>query len=143
MIAEDPGLNIDAACQVAHALSTHRVALEFDYRKAVDELGREDQTGAGMLGTQEFDSACFCRYANIDLQSLDRNLPNDRELALPGARAFIESCIMAIPKTKQNSTASQNLPSFVMIVDRSTGFASLANTFARSVDGRKEGQKTC
>src|ERR1019366_6288748 len=30
MIAEVPGLNVDAACQVAHALSTHRVAPEFD-----------------------------------------------------------------------------------------------------------------
>jgi CRISPR system Cascade subunit CasC len=139
MIAEDPGLNVDAACQVAHALSTHRVAPEFDYYTAVDDLGREDETGAGMLGTQEFNSACFYRYANIDLQQLECNLQNDRELALSGARAFLESFIMAIPKAKQNSTAAQNLPSFVMIVVRNKGLASLANAFARPVDGRKEG----
>lgn len=28
MLAESPELNIDAACQVAHALSTHRVTME-------------------------------------------------------------------------------------------------------------------
>jgi CRISPR system Cascade subunit CasC len=139
MIAEDPGLNVDAACQVAHALSTHRVAPEFDYYTAVDDLGGEDETGAGMLGTQEFNSACFYRYANIDFTQLQSNLQADRELALAGARAFLEGFIMAIPKAKQNSTAAQNLPSFVMIVVRDKGLASLANAFARPVDGRKEG----
>jgi CRISPR system Cascade subunit CasC len=139
MIAEDPGLNVDAACQVAHALSTHRVAPEFDYYTAVDDLGREDETGAPMLGTQEFNSACFYRYANIDLTQLQTNLQGDRELALAGARAFLEGFIMAIPKAKQNSTAAQNLPSFAMIVVRDKGLASLANAFARPVDGRNAG----
>ena len=139
MIAEDPGQNVDAACQVAHALSTHRVAPEFDYYTAVDDLGREDETGAGMVGTQEFNSACFYRYANIDLKQLEHNLRDDRELALAGARAFLESFIMAIPKAKQNSTAAQSLPSFVMIVARDKGLASLANAFARPTDGRDKG----
>ena len=139
MIAEDPGQNVDAACQVAHALSTHRVAPEFDYYTAVDDLGREDESGAGMVGTQEFNSACFYRYANIDLKQLEHNLQDDRKLALSGARAFLESFIMAIPKAKQNSTAAQSLPSFVMIVVRDKGLASLANAFARPVDGRDKG----
>ena len=139
MIAEDPAQNVDAACQVAHALSTHRVAPEVDYYTAVDALGRDDETGAGMVGTQEFNSACFYRYANIDLGQLEHNLQADRELALSGARAFLESFIMAIPKAKQNSTAAQSLPSFVMIVVRDKGLASLANAFARPVDGRDKG----
>jgi CRISPR system Cascade subunit CasC len=139
MIAEDPAQNVDAACQVAHALSTHRVAPEFDYYTAVDDLGSDDETGAGMLGTQEFNSACFYRYANIDLKQLDHNLQGDKELALSGIRAFLESFIMAIPKAKQNSTAAQSLPSFVMLVVRDKGLASLANAFARPVDGRNKG----
>jgi CRISPR system Cascade subunit CasC len=139
MIAEDPAQNVDAACQVAHALSTHRVAPEFDYYTAVDDLGRDDESGAGMVGTQEFNSACFYRYANIDLKQLEHNLQDDPELALSGVRAFLESFIMAIPKAKQNSTAAQSLPSFVMVVVRDKGLASLANAFARPVDGRGEG----
>ena len=31
MIAYDAGLNRDAACQVAHAISTNSVAIEFDF----------------------------------------------------------------------------------------------------------------
>jgi CRISPR system Cascade subunit CasC len=139
MIAEDKKLNVDAACQVAHALSTHRVAPEFDYFTAVEEINREDQQGAGMIGTQEFNSACFYRYANINLKQLQSNLPDDRELALEGTRAFLQSFIMSIPKAKQNSTAAQNLPSFVMIVVRDKGLASLANAFVRPVDGDKKG----
>jgi CRISPR system Cascade subunit CasC len=139
MIAEDPAQNVDAACQVAHAISTHRVAPEFDYYTAVDDLGRDDETGAGMLGTQEFNSACFYRYANVNLAQLEGNLQADRELALSGTRAFLESFIMAIPKAKQNGSAAQSLPSFVMIVVREKGLSSLANAFARPVDGRDKG----
>ena len=51
MLAEKPALNIDAACQVAHALSTHEVnTAEFDYFTAVDDFTPEDTSGAGMLG---------------------------------------------------------------------------------------------
>lgn len=139
MIAEDPAQNVDAACQVAHALSTHRVAPEFDYYTAVDDLGREDETGAGMVGTQEFNSACFYRYANVDLEQLANNLGGDRELAMAGVRAFLEGFIMAIPQAKQNSSAAQSLPSFVMVVVRDKGLASLANAFAKPVDGRGKG----
>jgi CRISPR system Cascade subunit CasC len=92
-----------------------------------------------MVGTQEFNSACFYRYANIDLNQLEVNLQADHKLALSGARAFLESFIMAIPKAKQNGTAAQSLPSFVMIVVRDKGLASLANAFARPVDGRDKG----
>jgi CRISPR system Cascade subunit CasC len=92
-----------------------------------------------MVGTQEFNSACFYRYANIDLKQLEHNLQNDQGLSLSGTRAFLESFIMAIPKAKQNSTAAQSLPSFVMIVVRDKGLASLANAFARPIDGRGKG----
>jgi len=139
MIAEDPGLNVDAACQVAHALSTHRVAPEFDYFTGKEDLPSEGETGAPMVGTQEFNSACFYRYANIDFKQLQSNLQGDRELALSGVRAFLKSFVMSIPKAKQNSTAAQNLPSFVMIVVRDKGLASLANAFVRPVDGLNAG----
>ena len=139
MIAEDADKNVDAACQVAHAISTHRVAPEFDYYTAVDDLGRDDETGAGMIGTQEFNSACFYRYANVSVPQLETNLQGDRELAISGLRTFLQSFIMAIPKAKQNGTAAQSLPCFAMVVVREKGLASLANAFARPVDGRDGG----
>ena len=61
MMAEHPGDNIDAACQVAHAISTNRVSMEMDYYTAVDDLSPKKETGAGMLGFTWFNSSCFYR----------------------------------------------------------------------------------
>lgn len=76
--------NIDAACQVAHAISTHKVGVEFDFYTAVDDLQPKEDTGAGMMGTVEFNSACYYRYANIDLRQLvDNLLGKPRDKATP------------------------------------------------------------
>lgn len=50
-------LGVEAACQVAHAISTHKTDIEFDYYTAVDDLNPKEETGAGMIGTVEFNSA--------------------------------------------------------------------------------------
>lgn len=51
MLAADlPDRNIDAASQVAHAISTNRVSVEFDYYTAVDDLKPGDTEGADMIG---------------------------------------------------------------------------------------------
>lgn len=91
MLADLPSANQDAACQVAHAISTHRVEREFDYFTAVDDLGAADETGAGMIGQVEFNSATFYRYAVLDLDKLATNLQGDGDLVLAGVAAFTES----------------------------------------------------
>jgi CRISPR system Cascade subunit CasC len=135
MVADLPEKNIDAAAQVAHALSTHRVSVEFDYYTAVDDLKPDDTAGADMIGTIEFNSACFYRYANVDLGQLLHNLVDenpvrsDEKLARTTLEAFIRASVAAIPTGKQNSMAAQNPPSFVMAVVRESGPWSLANAF--------------
>jgi CRISPR system Cascade subunit CasC len=129
MLADLPEKNIDAASQVAHAISTNKVNMEFDFFTAVDDLRPEDTAGADMLGTVEFNSACFYRYANVDVDQLARNLGGDKELALQAIKAFVRASVDAIPTGKQNSMAAQNRPSFVMAVVRDRGLASLANAF--------------
>jgi CRISPR system Cascade subunit CasC len=133
MVANVPGANIDAACQVAHAISTHRVSMEFDYFTAVDDLAPREDTGAGMLGTVEFNSACFYRYMNVDLAQLERNLDGDRELADQALVAFVRGNVLAVPTGKQTGTAAQNPPSLVLAVVRDHGLWSLANAFLRPV----------
>ena len=66
MLAVMPEKNQNAACQVAHSISTHSVEREFDFYTAVDDLKPEDIAGADMMGTVEFNSACFYRYAAVD-----------------------------------------------------------------------------
>lgn len=133
MLADLPTLNIEAASQVAHAISTHKVSVEFDFYTAVDDLQTTGETGAGMMGTVEFNSACFYRYANVDLEQLQGNLGGDGELALRTIEAYLRASIHAIPTGKQNSMAAQNLPSFVMAVVRDQGLWSLANAFVKPV----------
>jgi CRISPR system Cascade subunit CasC len=133
MIADLPDKNRDAAAQVAHAISTNRVSPEFDYYTAVDDLNPKGETGAGMIGTVEFNSACFYRYANVDLEQLLSNLKGDKELASRTLEAFLRASIEAVPSGKQNSMAAQNPPSFVMAVVRRAGLWSLANAFLKPV----------
>jgi len=135
MLAEAPDLNIDAACQVAHAISTNKVDMDFDYFTAVDDLNPDEETGAGMIGTTGFNSSCFYRYALIDADQLAENLGGDRGLAAEGIRAFLAASYQAIPTGKQNSFAAQTPPSLFMVVVKSNRAMpwSLANAFAAPV----------
>jgi CRISPR system Cascade subunit CasC len=135
MLADLPDRRIDGACQVAHALSTHAVDIETDFYTAVDDLTEErGEIGAGMMGTQGFNSACFYRYALIDTEQLKTNLGGDAELVKQTVEAFLRAFTLAIPSAKQNSHAAQNLPSYGLFVVRSKGVpVSLANAFAKPV----------
>lgn len=139
MLAEKPELNLDAACQVAHAISTHAVSMDMDYFTAVDDEQPREETGAGMMGMSGFNSACFYRYACIDFDQLVANL-GDPVMALLTVEGFLRAAIKAVPTGKQNSHAAQNPPSFCMAVVRNDGGAwSLANAFDKPVNARGEG----
>jgi CRISPR system Cascade subunit CasC len=130
MLADIPAKNQDAACQVAHAISTHAVEREFDFYTAVDDLKPEDTAGADMMGTVEFNSACFYRYAVVDWEKLKENLQGDEDLSAKGLRAFLEGFVVAEPSGKQNTFAAHNPPEFVAVsVRRNTAPRNLANAF--------------
>ncbi|MGH7298181.1 MAG: type I-E CRISPR-associated protein Cas7/Cse4/CasC, partial [Polyangiaceae bacterium] len=137
MIADAPAWNVDAACQVAHAISTHRVSMEFDFYTAIDDLKREDATGSDMMGTIPFNSACFYRYLVVGLDDLTRNLGGDaaaREQAKKTLAALLRAAVLAIPSGKQNSMAAHNPPSFILTDVRDGGAPrSLSNAFVDPV----------
>lgn len=141
MLADLPEKNQDAACQVAHAISTHAVEREFDFYTAVDDVKALDEladAGAGMLGTIEFNSACFYRYVALDLAQLRHNLQGDDALLLRGVAAFLRALAKAKPTGKQNSFAAHNDPAYIACtVRRDADPRSLANAFERPV-GRAE-----
>lgn len=138
MLADLPAANQHAACQVAHAISTHKVAREFDYFTAVDDKGDADETGAGMIGQVEFNSATLYRYAVLDLRKLLANLQGDFELALSAVEAFTRALVLAIPSGKQNSFAAHNPPEFAGLCLRHTTPLSLANAFENPVTPRAD-----
>lgn len=137
MLADLPEKNQDAACQVAHAISTHAIEREFDFFTAVDDLKERDadaDAGAGMLGTVEFTSACFYRYVALDLEQLRRNLQNDTELLLHGVEALLWALARAKPSGKQNSFAAHNDPEYIVCTVRQAADPrNLANAFERPV----------
>jgi CRISPR system Cascade subunit CasC len=139
MLADMPAKNQDAACQVAHAISTHAVEREFDFYTAVDDRKPDDNSGADMMGTVEFNSACFYRYAVVDWSKLVENLQSDTDLATKGLRAFLDGFVVAEPTGKQNTFAAHNPPEFVAIsVRRNTAPRNLANAFEAAIRVRKD-----
>lgn len=139
MLTDMPEKNQNAACQVAHAISTHSVEREFDFYTAVDDLKPEDTPGADMIGTVEFNSACFYRYAVVDWEKLVENLQGDEELATKGLRAFLEGFVLAEPTGKQNTFAAHNPPEFVAVsVRRNTAPRNMANAFEIAVRVKKD-----
>jgi CRISPR system Cascade subunit CasC len=125
---------------VAHAISTNKVEMEFDFFTAIDDFAPNDNQGAAMMGTVEFNSSCFYRYANLDFNQLLRNLGQDSNLALQTLEAFVRGSLLAIPSGKQNSMAARNPPSFALAVVRDGGAWSLANAFLQPV--RPKGDKS-
>ncbi|WP_117214286.1 type I-E CRISPR-associated protein Cas7/Cse4/CasC [Allorhizocola rhizosphaerae] len=134
MIADNKDFNVDAACQVAHAISTHAVANEYDYYTAVDDFQPQDQAGADMIGTVDFNAACYYRYANLNLDQLAFNLKGDTDLVSRAAHAWLNAFIDAIPSGKQNSMAALTPPETLLAVVRDRGSWNLANAFLRPVD---------
>lgn len=139
MLANEPSLSMDAACQVAHAISTHQVNMEFDFFTAVDDLQEREETGAGMMGIIGYNAATYYRYARIDFDQLLKNLGNDASLARKSVEGFLRAAAHAVPSGKQNSFAAQNPPSFLMAVTRDDGMSwSLANAFEKPVYAKRD-----
>ena len=87
MLADDPGYNREAAAQVAHAITTHRVTVEDDYYTAVDDLKQpSEDAGAGFLGEAAFGSGVFYLYLCVDRALLLRNLVRRRRRSQPPPR---------------------------------------------------------
>lgn len=136
MLADMPAASQDAACQVAHAISTHRVEREFDYFTAVDD--KEVDVVTGMIGQVEFNSATFYRYAVVDLDKLTANLQEDRDLVLVAVKAFALATARAVPSGKQNTFAAHNLPQFIGVCLRHDSPMNLANAFEKPVAPRRD-----
>ena len=136
MVASDPSLNYDAAAQVAHAISTHSVQNEFDYFTAVDDLSPEDSSGAGHLGTVEFNSSTLYRYATVNVNELCKSLG---EASVQALRSFLEAFVSSMPTGKQNTFANRTLPDLVYVTARRDQPVNLVGAFEQPVQAGRQG----
>lgn len=138
MVADDPELNIDACCQVAHAISTHSIQNEYDYFTAVDENEKEDKgnAGAAMIGTVEYNSSTLYRYATIALHNLADMIG---EQAVDAACKFTEAFARSMPTGKQNSYANGTIPDVLLVTLRTNQPVNLAGAFEKPIKYGEEG----
>lgn len=132
MLAADASLNFDAAAQVAHAISTHAVHNEYDYFTAVDDLNKDEESGAGHLGTIEFNSATLYRYATVNVAELVKNLGDFTVEAVMG---FAEAFVKSMPTGKQNTFANRTMPDYIYITLRSDQPINLVGAFEKPISG--------
>lgn len=132
MVADSTDLNVDAACQVAHAIGVHAAEPEYDFYTAVDDAksrnADEEDAGAGMMGTIAFISSTLYRYAALNVDQLRVNLGNETAVQ-QAIGAFVRSFIQAMPTGKQNSFAAATRPSAVVVTVASGQPTSLVSAF--------------
>jgi len=146
MTTSDLVVDVEAACQVAHAISTHEAIVESDYFTAVDEKKAEfgttqtERTGAGFMGTGEretfFDSAVYYKYLNLDVDALKEHLKWQHDEAALAAAVLLRAAALATPTGKQNSFAAHGAPELILVeLSKPKCPISYANAFLKPVEG--------
>lgn len=136
--AKRASYSVQAAAQVAHAITTHRVAIEDDYFTAVDDLRRSDDpeaSGAGHVDEAAFGSGVFYLYICVDTALLTKNLGGDATLAGTALAALTEAAATAAPRGKQNSFAAHGRAHFILAERGDRQPRTLAGAFAKPVEG--------
>lgn len=122
--------DMQAAVQVAHALSTNALSEEFDYYTAVDDLSGE--SGAGMIGDIEYNCSAYYKYLNVHWEQLVKNLGGDVMVARRAVLALVQAAATAQPTGKQNSFAAHCLPDVVLVEVREKNLpVNYANAFIK------------
>lgn len=136
MLANSPAYKTEAAAQVAHAITVHKVTVEDDFFTAVDDLNTgEEDVGAGHMGETEFAAGLFYQYICIDRELLKENLGGDTALVNKALAALTEAAATIAPTGKQNSFASRARASYVMAEVGAQQPRSLSVAFLKPVAG--------
>lgn len=136
MLADNPHFNREAAVQVAHAFTTHRVEVEDDYYTAVDDLKTSaEDMGAGFVGELGFGAGLFYLYLCIDRALLLANLGNHQEIATTALAALVEAVATVSPRGKQPSFAARARAQYLLVERGDAQPRTLAGAFQKPVVG--------
>jgi len=113
MLAASARFNVEAAVQVAHAVTVHKAVAEDDFFTAVDDLNRDD-AGAGHMGVLEFGAGLYYLYICIDRALLAENLDGDQALVAKSLTALATAACTVAPTGKQASFASRAYACFAL-----------------------------
>ncbi len=134
MDASCPERNVEAAMSVAHSLTTHSADIEVDWFTACDDLAEQ---GSGHIGTTEFSSGVFYRYASINVDLLAENVKATAEDVAPIVNTMVRCFTQVSPSAKQKVFAAHNQADFVLVT-KSNQPLSLANAFRKPIENTGE-----
>ena len=134
MLADTPAFNMEAAVQVAHAITVHKSAVEDDFFSAVDDLnaGLEDK-GAGHIGERGYGAGLFYLYICINRELLQENLGGDAELTALALGALLHAITQVSPTGMQNSFGSRAYASYLLAERGDQQPRSLVQSFLKPV----------
>jgi CRISPR system Cascade subunit CasC len=138
MVAAEPSLTLEGAGLFSHALSTHKAENDIDFFSAVDEAkDKTKEAGAAMIDTLQFTSACYYRYAGLNLTLMEKEthlgkLSADERRTV--VDSFLRATILALPGARKNSMNAHTLPGYVLGLVKDKGQPlQLVNAFENPV----------
>ncbi len=135
MIAATPKHSVEAAVQVAHAITVNQVIIEDDYFTAVDDLNKKlHVAGSAHIGEQGFGSGLFYSYCCINKTALLEHL-QDENLVNAVIQTLTEVAATISPSGKQNSFGSHARASYILAEKGEQQPRQLSSAFLKPVEG--------
>lgn len=130
-------VDIAAAAQIAHAISTNEMQLEADYFTGLDDRTKI----ARIIGDTEFNSGTYYKFVNVFWDGLVNNLvqgeqasPDEIQVARRAVLKLAEGAIKVHTTGKLNPFANYQAPDFVLVEVREQNLPlSYANAFLQPV----------
>lgn len=137
----------DAAVHVAHAFTVHGLDTEVDYFTVVDDLNRDDETGAAHAGDMELGAGLFYGYVAVDVPLLVSNLTGcdakdwakqQSAEARDVLACLIEAIATVSPGAKLGATAPYAYSDFVLLEAGRKQPRALANAYLKALPSRDD-----
>jgi len=135
MVAAKAEFNVEAACAVSHAFTTHKFSVEGDYFSAGEELNALGETGAAITSYGFFGGGVYYQHAVLNVSDLRESLGSD-ERVREACDLFLNGLVFAQPKGKRNAFASDTAASYVLATRGEDPAVSLGLAFMDPVSTR-------
>lgn len=141
-VTSDVLARVDAPVHVAHAFTTHALDTEVDFFTVVDDLSRDEETGAAHANDMELGAGIFYGYVVVDIPLLIQNLTGcnrgtwkeqDKGDAKELLRLLVHAISQVTPGAKLGATAPYARAECVVLEVGESQPRSLANAFLTPV----------
>jgi CRISPR system Cascade subunit CasC len=141
-VTSDVLARTDAAVHVAHAFTVHSAKQEIDFFTVVDDLNRDEETGAAHAGDMDLGAGLFYVYVAVDVPLLVSNFTGcdskdwqkqDTADAKKAIAALITAIATVSPGAKKGSTAPYSYADLMLLETGTAQPRSLANAYLKAI----------